>query len=250
MRDDLHALTLDLLAQVNDLAARGSLDDAPGVAPPEGEPAWAQMARSTRDEPLAGAAAMRAIREDLGDCKRCPLCERRKNVVFGVGDPAADLMIIGEGPGEQEDLRSEPFVGPAGEMLDKMLAHVLGLQRRQVYIANIVKCRTPGNRNPSPEEVATCRPFLLAQIEALQPKMLLVLGTVAYKALFDTNRGITASRGKWADWTHPTTGVVFPVMPTFHPAYLLRTPEHKRETFGDLKELRRRYDAEDGKRTT
>jgi len=156
--------------------------------------------------------------------------------VFGVGDPDADLVICGEGPGYHEDQQGEPFVGPAGEMLDKMLVHVLGLQRGQVYILNVVKCRPPKNRNPLPDEVASCRPFLEAQIAAIQPKLMLVLGGVAFKTLFDTQQGITRSRGSWREWR----GV--PTLPTFHPAYLLRNPAQKRHTFNDLKALKVRYD--------
>jgi DNA polymerase len=247
MRDELHELTADLLALATDLAARGVRADAPPVAPPEQEGAWARLARTTRSEPVTGAGGMEAVRLALGDCRRCPLCERRRSIVFGVGDPNADLVVIGEGPGEQEDRRGEPFVGPAGEMLDKMLVHVLGLSRAEVYITNVVKCRPPGNRNPKPPELAACRPFLDDQLAALRPKLGLVLGSVALKALFSTSDGIMRARGRWRDWEGPD-GQVIPMLPTFHPAYLLRQPGEKRKTFDDLKELRRRYDAEGGAR--
>ncbi|MCB9669323.1 MAG: uracil-DNA glycosylase [Alphaproteobacteria bacterium] len=191
---------------------------------------------------------MRAVRDELGDCSRCDLCKARKNIVFGVGDPSADLVVIGEGPGEQEDLQGEPFVGPAGQMLDKMLENVLGLRRDQVYILNVVKCRPPRNRNPLPEEVDACMPFLRAQLRALRPKLGLVLGSVAYKALLQTTQGITRSRGRWHVWRDPHSDLVLPVLPTFHPAYLLRQPQDKRLTFADLKDLRARYDQEGGRR--
>jgi DNA polymerase len=145
-------------------------------------------------------------------------------------------MVIGEGPGETEDQRGEPFVGPAGEMLDKMLERVVGRPRANVYIANVVKCRPPANRNPLPDEVATCLPYLRRQIRAVSPKAILVLGSVAARSLLGTEEGITRLRGRWTQ----VDGV--PVMPTFHPAYLLRKPEDKRFTFDDLKELRRRLD--------
>jgi len=178
----------------------------------------------------------------LGDCERCGLCRSRRTIVFGVGDPDADLVICGEGPGAQEDRQGVPFVGPAGQMLYKMLEHVLGLQRDQVYIVNVVKCRPPGNRTPLPEEIAACRPFLDAQLEAVRPKVILSLGRPATQTLLRTGRGIKSLRGKWQQ-----LGDV-PVMPTFHPAYLLRQAQDKRLTFSDLKSLRDRYDALGGRR--
>ncbi|HMV69029.1 MAG TPA: uracil-DNA glycosylase, partial [Myxococcota bacterium] len=182
-----------------------------------------------------------AVRADLGDCRRCKLCEGRRQIVFGVGDPEADLMVIGEGPGEQEDLRGEPFVGPAGEMLDRMLENVLGLGRSKVYIANVVKCRPPGNRNPDLDEVAACLPFLERQILAVQPKLILILGGVALQHVLKIN-GITRNRGKELAWR------TIPTIPTFHPAYLLRQPGDKKLTFEDLKLARRRYDELGGRR--
>ncbi|MCP4809728.1 MAG: uracil-DNA glycosylase [Proteobacteria bacterium] len=179
---------------------------------------------------------MLAVRRELGACQRCGLCENRRSVVFGMGHPNADLVILGEGPGANEDREGLPFVGAAGEMLDKMLQHVLGLGRDKVYILNVVKCRPPNNRNPAPDEVAACRPFLFAQLEAIKPRVILTLGSPAVKTLLDTSRGIMSMRGAWQSWQ----GV--PVMPTFHPAHLLRKPEDKRLTFQDLKELKSRYD--------
>jgi uracil-DNA glycosylase family 4 len=209
---------------------------------------WSALARESRAEGPRGAGAMAAVREELGDCRRCVLCRGRTTLVFGVGRPDADLVIVGEGPGEQEDLTGEPFVGPAGQMLDKMLENVLGLPRSEVYILNTVKCRPPGNRNPTPEELAACRPFLEGQLRAIRPKVLLVLGGVAYKALLETEQGITRARGRWHTWRDPASGDEIPVMPTFHPAYLLRTPDEKRKTFDDLKALRARYDELGGRR--
>jgi len=189
------------------------------------------------------ALALSELREELGDCHRCGLCEGRRNLAFGVGSPQARLMVIGEGPGAEEDRLGEPFVGAAGQMLDRMLVNVLGTSRQQaggagVYIANIVKCRPPGNRNPLPEEVERCLPFLRGQVAAVRPRFVLLLGSVALKALFGADQGILRSRGCWREL--PVAPGLPParVMPTFHPAYLLRKPEDKRLTFEDLKLLR------------
>lgn len=249
MRDELHELTADVLSALQDLQARGLRSDVPDEQDPSApESAWAELASKARDTVAAGAGGMKAVRDELGACTRCPLGRTRRNLVFGVGDPTADLVIIGEGPGAEEDAQGEPFVGPAGQMLDKMLQHVLGLRREQVYILNVVKCRPPRNRNPEPEEIATCMPFLHGQLRALQPRVGLVLGSVAYKSLFQTNQGITRARGRFIDWRDEGSPLSFPVMPTFHPAYLLRKPEDKRHTFNDLKLLRARYDDEGGRR--
>ena len=177
------------------------------------------------------------IREDLGDCRRCKLCEGRKNIVFGVGDQHASLMFVGEGPGADEDAQGEPFVGRAGQKLNEMI-RAIGIERKDVYIANIVKCRPPENRNPEPDEVATCSPFLVRQIDVVAPKAIVALGSSAAKMLLDTKVGITALRGKWGSFR----GI--PVMPTFHPAYLLRqyTKENRQAVFDDLKAARARID--------
>jgi DNA polymerase len=220
----------------------------PPAAPPRASAAWDRVAVQARAERAPdhfddglGAAGLDRIRAELGDCTRCGLCRNRTNLVFGVGDPEADLMVIGEGPGEQEDLRGEPFVGPAGQMLDRMLENVIGLPRSQVYIANVVKCRPPDNRNPEPAEAATCKPFLFRQILAIQPRVVLVLGSVALKHVLDLE-GIVRNRGRERAWR----GI--PVVPTFHPAYLLRKPEDKRLALEDLKLVKRRYDELGGRR--
>lgn len=206
---------------------------------------WGAFVRSPSDTPTVGALdraeTLDAVRAELGDCQRCGLCRGRRNIVFGVGSEQADLMVIGEGPGANEDRQGEPFVGQAGQMLDKMLQHVLQLRRDQVYIANVVKCRPPGNRNPEPEEIARCRPFLLAQMRVIQPKIVLVLGSVAARAMFDPSAGITRIRGAWRTIRFP--GGEARAMPTFHPAYLLRQPGEKRKTFDDLKAVRAALDA-------
>jgi DNA polymerase len=178
-----------------------------------------------------------AIREELGDCRRCKLCEGRTHIVFGVGDPRAKLMFVGEGPGADEDAQGEPFVGRAGQKLNEMI-RAIGLDRKDVYIANVVKCRPPNNRDPEPDEVATCSPFLFRQIEAIAPRVIVALGSPATKTLLKTKVGITALRGKWGDFR----GI--PVMPTFHPAFLLRayTLENRQAVFDDLKAARARID--------
>lgn len=185
------------------------------------------------------AARLESIRADLGDCKRCKLCSGRTNIVFGVGNPGARLMFVGEGPGADEDLKGEPFVGRAGQKLNEMI-QAIGLARSEVYIANVVKCRPPDNRTPEPDEVATCSPFLFRQIEAIAPAVIVALGSPAAKTLLGTKVGITQLRGSWGRFR----GI--PVMPTFHPAYLLRayTVENRRLVFEDLKAARTRMDAE------
>jgi uracil-DNA glycosylase len=189
------------------------------------------------DEPRDPGAVLASLREELGDCRRCKLCEKRTNIVFGVGDPHAKLMFVGEGPGADEDAQGEPFVGRAGQKLNEMI-HAIGLDRKDVYIANVVKCRPPGNRDPEPDEVKTCSPFLFRQIEAIRPAVIVALGSPATKTLLNTKVGITALRGKFGSFR----GI--PVMPTFHPAYLLRqyTVENRLAVFEDLKAARARID--------
>jgi DNA polymerase len=174
------------------------------------------------------AAALAVIREDLGDCKRCKLHAGRKNLVFGVGNPAADLVFVGEGPGANEDAQGEPFVGEAGQLLNKMIA-AMGWSRQDVYIANVVKCRPPGNRNPEPDEIRECEPFLIRQLGAIKPRMIVALGKFAAQCLTrNPDAPISALRGRF----HEYQGIQ--VMPTFHPAYLLRTPSAKRTVWEDL----------------
>lgn len=174
------------------------------------------------------------VRKELGDCRRCGLCETRQNIVFGVGDPHAALMMIGEGPGAEEDAKGEPFVGPAGQLLDRML-NSIGWDRGSVYIANVIKCRPTdedgNNRQGSPEEVAQCIPFLERQIQAISPSVIMTLGNLATKTLLGTDVGITRMRGQWTTWS----GI--PVMPTFHPANLLRDPGNKHYVRLDLRKV-------------
>jgi uracil-DNA glycosylase family 4 len=181
-------------------------------------------------KPAAAQGALARVRAAMGECTRCPLHKGRQHIVFGKGAGNAELMFIGEGPGAEEDRRGEPFVGPAGRLLDRMLAAV-GLKTSQVYITNIVKCRPPGNRDPQAEEVAACRPFLEEQVRAVGPKIICTLGKPAANALLGNQAPISALRGNWQRFM----GV--PLLPTFHPAYLLRSPERKGQAYQDLKAL-------------
>jgi len=154
-------------------------------------------------------------------CTRCPLAAGRTNVVFGVGDSNADLMFVGEGPGRDEDLKGEPFVGRSGHLLDRVLQEELGIGRDRVYISNVVKCRPPGNRDPHPAEVASCRPYLERQIELIHPRVIVTLGNFATRLLLDSNRGIKQLRGRAYPYA-PADGTVM-VVPTFHPSFVLRS---------------------------
>lgn len=170
------------------------------------------------------------IREQLGDCRRCKLHRTRKTIVFGEGNTQATLMFVGEGPGFDEDVQGRPFVGRAGQLLTKIIQSI-GLQRSEVYIANIVKCRPPQNRNPEPDEIDACHPFLVKQIEAIQPRIICALGTFAAQTLLKTSTKITALRGQ----VFELDGIK--LIPTYHPAFLLRNPEKKREVWEDMKRI-------------
>lgn len=172
-----------------------------------------------------------ALREFIGDCQRCKLAPLRTNLVFGVGNPDAELMFVGEGPGADEDARGEPFVGRAGQLLTDIIERGMGLTRNQVYICNVIKCRPPENRNPEADEVASCEPFLFRQIELVQPKVIVGLGTFAVQALLKVKTPISKLRGKWQE----VRGVR--MMPTFHPAYLLRNPAEKRLVWADIQDV-------------
>lgn len=178
-----------------------------------------------------GSASLEAVRAEIGDCTRCRLHEGRTQIVFGDGNPDADLLFIGEGPGQNEDERGIPFCGRAGELLTSMIEKGLEIPRSSVYICNIVKCRPPGNRTPLADEVATCRGFLDGQIAAIRPKVIVSLGKPATSTLLGRDVAITKLRGTWQDYRGT------PLMPTFHPAFLLRqyTPENRRKVWEDLK---------------
>jgi DNA polymerase len=179
-------------------------------------------------------AALRAIRADLGDCTRCPLHTMgRKQIVFGTGNPYAELMFVGEAPGADEDQQGEPFVGRAGQLLNNMIA-AMGLKREQVYIGNVIKCRPPGNRTPTPEECAICSPFVVRQIEAISPKVIVALGAVAAKTLLGVSESMGALRGRWYQFRDISLAV------TYHPAYLLRNPAAKKDAWQDLQMVMKR----------
>ena len=180
------------------------------------------------------APTLHGIREDIGDCQRCKLAKTRTNIVFGVGDPHAELMFIGEAPGRDEDLKGEPFVGRAGQLLTKMIEAGMGLSRADVYVANVLKCRPPGNRNPEPAEIAACREYLEAQIDLVKPAVLVALGKFAAQFLLETEEPITRLRGRWG------TRRGIPVMPTYHPSFLLRQPDRKKEAWEDLQQVLKR----------
>ena len=179
------------------------------------------------------AAALAAIREDIGDCTRCKLHGLgRRQIVFGVGNPNANLMFVGEAPGADEDIQGEPFVGRAGQLLTKII-EAIELKRSDVYIANILKCRPPNNRNPEPDEVVTCSPFLNRQIDTIRPKVIVALGSFAAKALLQSDAPISRIRGHVFDYRGGAK-----LIPTFHPAFLLRSPERKRDVWEDMKKVR------------
>jgi uracil-DNA glycosylase family 4 len=196
-----------------------------------------------RGEPFAGpAAGLRRLETDIAGCTRCKLSRGRTTIVFGTGDPAARLVLIGEGPGEEEDRQGKPFVGRAGQLLTRMLESV-GITREEVYICNIVKCRPPGNRNPEPDEIAACAPFLAGQLAAIQPGVICALGTFAAQQLLHTKEPISRLRGQM----HRLGAAL--VIPTFHPAFLLRNPgpTYRRQAYDDLKLIRREYDRARGR---
>lgn len=199
--------------QVRDTGSRDAAPQAPGAA--------------RAGEKGCGSPALAAIREELGDCTRCKLAGGRTHLVFGVGNPSAELVFAGEGPGEEEDRQGEPFVGRAGQLLTRMI-EAMGFARGDVYIANVVKCRPPGNRNPEPDEIEACEPFLRAQLAAIRPKVIVALGKFAAQTLLREATPISKLRGRWFAYE----GVK--LMPTFHPAYLLRSPDEKKKAWDDL----------------
>ncbi|HEV7240384.1 MAG TPA: uracil-DNA glycosylase [Thermoanaerobaculia bacterium] len=185
------------------------------------------MTRRLDDSTTSEFEALRA--EALG-CTKCRLAGTRRNVVFGVGDPNADLMFVGEAPGHDEDVKGEPFVGRAGQLLTDIIK-AMKLSREQVYIANVIKCRPPENRNPEPDELDACRPFIRRQVELIQPKVIVTLGRFGLQSLTGKGYAISSVRGQWLDYN----GIK--LMPTYHPAYLLRTPAAKKDVWADMKKV-------------
>ena len=189
--------------------------------------------------PDAGSVtSLEELRDNIGDCRRCKLHSGRTHVVFGVGNPNAKLMFVGEGPGRDEDLKGEPFVGRAGQLLTDIITKGMALAREDVYIANVVKCRPPQNRNPEADEVASCEPFLKKQIELIRPEIIVALGKFAVQTLLQSKVPITRLRGNW----HTYMGIK--LMPTFHPAYLLRNPADKKLVWEDIKKVMKEMQSE------
>ena len=209
---------------------RPATSPAPSAAAPAPNQPAATAPPAAADE---AAAALQALRQQVLPCTRCKLHEGRLHAVFGEGNPRARVMFIGEAPGATEDQTGRPFVGAAGQLLDRILTGAMGLQRQDVYIANVNKCRPPGNREPAPDEVAACLPFLRAQIECIRPEVIVCLGRVAAQNLLGSHESASRLRGRTLDYL----GV--PVIVTWHPAYLLRDPSHKRETWEDIKRVNR-----------
>lgn len=215
--------------------SRAPGDPIPSNAPvPEPEAVATTAVMETHEEPAAASCeSLEALQALIGpDCTRCKLCRLgRRQVVFGVGNPTADLMFVGEAPGADEDEQGVPFVGRAGQLLTRII-EAIELKRDDVYIANVIKCRPPGNRNPEPDEVFACRQFLFRQIDLVQPKVVVALGKFAAQTLLETDTPITKLRGRLFPFRNAQ------LVPTFHPAYLLRSPDKKRETWEDMKLVR------------
>ncbi len=204
----------------------------PAAVPPVAEAVPGEKIQSVHsDTSLGPETGLPAVRRELGDCTRCRLHRGRKNIVFGEGNPKAVLVFVGEGPGQEEDIEGRPFVGAAGQLLTDIIVKGMGISREDVYICNIVKCRPPNNRNPEPDEINSCEPFLAGQLRAIGPRVIVALGNVAAKTLLKTGEGITALRGTW----HAYHGI--PLMPTFHPAYLLRNPRDKKLVWEDIQQV-------------
>ena len=211
-----------------------------GVAGVSRDAVWRRRSAQQVDEPaalavipLAPVETLSDIRSEIGDCTRCKLSGLgRSQIVFGVGNPNADLMFVGEAPGADEDLQGIPFVGRAGQLLTKII-EAIDLKREDVYIANVIKCRPPGNRNPEPDEVGACEPFLFQQIDLVKPKVIVALGTFAAHALLKTDAPISRLRGRVHDYRGGSK-----LIPTFHPAFLLRSPDRKRDVWEDMKKVR------------
>ena len=183
---------------------------------------------------MASVHTLEELRTEIGDCQRCRLCEKRGSIVFGVGNPNAEIVFVGEGPGYEEDKQGEPFVGRAGQLLTQIITKGMKMQREDVYITNVVKCRPPENRNPERDEIAACEPFLVKQLELIKPRVIIALGKFAAQTLLQDTTPITRLRGKWQSY-HGIN-----LMPTLHPAYLLRNPKEKRLVWEDIKAVLRK----------
>ncbi|MCS6924460.1 MAG: uracil-DNA glycosylase [Candidatus Binatia bacterium] len=207
-----------------------SASKAPLRAP---QPLLSQTGDLFFSPPVHAAQTLEELRAQMGDCQRCKLCRGRTHIVFGVGNPRAELVFVGEAPGRDEDLRGEPFVGRAGQLLTEIITKGMKMRREDVYITNVVKCRPPENRNPEPDEIAACEPFLVKQLELIRPRIIVALGTFAAQTLLKSKTPISRLRGIW----HSYQGIK--LMPTLHPAYLLRNPQDKRLVWQDIQAVLR-----------
>ena len=232
--DEVQREFLDIVTQVRahleyQKALGLSFIETTSVGSPQ--PPVLQVIPTSETSSVQQSSELAAVREELGDCTRCKLHKGRRNIVFGEGNPNAALVFVGEGPGKEEDEQGRPFVGAAGQLLTDIIVKGMRLNREDVYICNIVKCRPPNNRNPEPDEIMACEPFLIKQLQAIKPKIIIGLGNIAVKTLLKTKQGITSLRGTWMTYQ----GI--PLMPTFHPAYLLRTPSDKKLVWEDIKKV-------------
>jgi uracil-DNA glycosylase family 4 len=226
----------ELLGLVRSLAERLRVDGELGkslsyLSPGRMDVAASEAPEATPAAPIGGnPSGLETVREELGDCRRCPLGALRHRLVFGEGNPRADLVFVGEAPGADEDAQGRPFVGRAGQLLTKIIV-AMGLKREEVYICNILKCRPPGNRNPLPDEIAACEPFLIRQLGAIRPRVICALGSFAAHTLLKSEAPISVLRGRF----HRYQGI--PLMPTYHPAYLLRNPGAKKQVWEDVQAI-------------
>ena len=228
--EELREITTGLRHYLEEEKGRGF----PGW-PRAASPSPAKKTSPLAIKPSSSLPSLEFIRAELGDCRRCKLHSGRTQIVFGVGNPRAKLVFVGEAPGRDEDLQGEPFVGQAGQLLTKII-QAIQLKREEVYIANIIKCRPPENRNPEPDEIAACEPFLVKQLQVIQPRLICALGTFAAQTLLKSEEKISALRGRFHQYQE------IPVMPTYHPAYLLRNANRKREVWEDMKKIKQEYD--------
>jgi DNA polymerase len=209
-------------------------EDPEGAQPASASPAPVAQAGDLFLSPKAQTVqTLEELRTEIGDCRRCKLCQGRTQIVFGVGNPKSELVFVGEGPGRDEDLKGEPFVGRAGQLLTEIITKGMKMRREDLYICNVVKCRPPENRNPEPDEIAACEPFLMKQLEIVKPRIIVALGAFAAQTLLKTKTPIFRLRGNW----HSYQGIK--LMPTLHPAYLLRNPADKRLVWQDIQAVLR-----------
>jgi DNA polymerase len=233
-REELREIAVALRRHLKTRAGAGVValprPAAPKTISPSSPPAG-NLSDGPGDPSVGASNSLEELRAAIGDCRRCKLWSGRTNLVFGVGNPRAKVMFVGEGPGRDEDLKGEPFVGRAGQLLTDIITKGMKLRREDVYIANVVKCRPPNNRDPEPDEVEACEPFLKKQVDLVRPKVIVALGKFAVQCLLRSKQPITRLRGQW----HEYEGIR--LMPTFHPAYLLRNPGDKKLVWEDIQKV-------------